>query len=487
MQPGNSGGPVFDNNGYLIGNVSTVLTETQNVGYAIKISYLQKLIESSDENITLPTINSISAFNIANQVKSISPCVPRIVAVEDTMAKQHAESLLAEAELWHSAGFNQKAHEALIESIKKYPTNEAFYLSVMVALDLYRETEDIDYVAEIVYSCNYCIEEDYNSSVCYLILGIVSEYSELFDTAIECYDKALMVDSSNYIALMDRGALYCKLKKYDKAIDDLLTAKLMRNKNNEEYFSHVSFYLALAYLHTANYPKSDYYASEYLQLYPRSTEANYLCAQIKFKMHEYRDCLKFLNNTAVIDVTATSKDEFHVLKGIAYDKLGFTADAYQEFCNSHTLDIARLYYIREFDAVREFDAERIDFDYTSHYNKVYNSPKIDKNKTDIKILAIEATDEKTVVTVEYTNLKYPVYGWYDILPTACIVDTSGEKFRLLTTENCSIDPEKTYIDYRETAKFQLIFEAIPKECHQIDFIESSEESSWNIYGIQLID
>ena len=46
VQPGNSGAPLFDKNGNLIGIINAKHTNAENAGYAIKSSYLLNLIES---------------------------------------------------------------------------------------------------------------------------------------------------------------------------------------------------------------------------------------------------------------------------------------------------------------------------------------------------------------------------------------------------------------------------------------------------------
>ena len=45
IQPGNSGGPLFDNSGNLIALTSSGIPSGENVGYAIKISYLNNLLD----------------------------------------------------------------------------------------------------------------------------------------------------------------------------------------------------------------------------------------------------------------------------------------------------------------------------------------------------------------------------------------------------------------------------------------------------------
>ena len=72
IQPGNSGGPLFDNQGNVIGIVSAKHTGTENVGYAIKTTYLKILTESINQQIALPINNQISNLNLINKVKTVS-------------------------------------------------------------------------------------------------------------------------------------------------------------------------------------------------------------------------------------------------------------------------------------------------------------------------------------------------------------------------------------------------------------------------------
>lgn len=71
VQPGNSGGPMFDNKGNVIGIVVAGVPGAENVGYAIKTSYLQILVESAGLNIKLPSNNTVSTLSLAEKVKRI--------------------------------------------------------------------------------------------------------------------------------------------------------------------------------------------------------------------------------------------------------------------------------------------------------------------------------------------------------------------------------------------------------------------------------
>jgi S1-C subfamily serine protease len=56
VQPGNSGGPLFDKNGFVIGVINAKHTGAENAGYAVKSNILKNLIQSS--NIVYKTFGS---------------------------------------------------------------------------------------------------------------------------------------------------------------------------------------------------------------------------------------------------------------------------------------------------------------------------------------------------------------------------------------------------------------------------------------------
>ena len=70
IQPGNSGGPLFDKKGNIIGVVSAKHSGAENVGYAIKSSYLRNLVESCASTSIIPTNNSVSTLPLTGKVKS---------------------------------------------------------------------------------------------------------------------------------------------------------------------------------------------------------------------------------------------------------------------------------------------------------------------------------------------------------------------------------------------------------------------------------
>ena len=82
VQPGNSGGPLFDSQGNVIGIVSAKLTQAENVGYAIKASYLQNLFDIMSTAPKLQTVNTISTKSLSEKVKVLSNFV-YIILIND--------------------------------------------------------------------------------------------------------------------------------------------------------------------------------------------------------------------------------------------------------------------------------------------------------------------------------------------------------------------------------------------------------------------
>lgn len=75
IQPGNSGGPLFDNSGNLIGINNAKIPFAENVSYAIKVSYLNNLIDQIGDFPGLPEKNTISQLPLTGKIKALSPFV----------------------------------------------------------------------------------------------------------------------------------------------------------------------------------------------------------------------------------------------------------------------------------------------------------------------------------------------------------------------------------------------------------------------------
>lgn len=78
IQPGNSGGALFDKKGHLIGITNAGVMDANNVGYAIKSVYLCNLIDSAPIKINIPTNNELSDKELPEQIKILQKYVAYI-------------------------------------------------------------------------------------------------------------------------------------------------------------------------------------------------------------------------------------------------------------------------------------------------------------------------------------------------------------------------------------------------------------------------
>ena len=75
IQPGNSGGALFDKNGVLVGITNAGVLSAQNVGYAIKATYLKNLIDAAPVYIDLPKGKNLAGRDLTDLVKILSPYI----------------------------------------------------------------------------------------------------------------------------------------------------------------------------------------------------------------------------------------------------------------------------------------------------------------------------------------------------------------------------------------------------------------------------
>lgn len=69
IQPGNSGGPLFDEDGNLIGITSSGIRAADNVGYAIKTSYLMNMFDAMQDYPNLTKTNTILKKKLPEKIK----------------------------------------------------------------------------------------------------------------------------------------------------------------------------------------------------------------------------------------------------------------------------------------------------------------------------------------------------------------------------------------------------------------------------------
>ena len=75
IQPGNSGGPLFDSQGNIIGIINAKLVGAENASYAVKASYLTNLIDLLPNPPRLQTLSLLTGKTLTQQVELVKKFV----------------------------------------------------------------------------------------------------------------------------------------------------------------------------------------------------------------------------------------------------------------------------------------------------------------------------------------------------------------------------------------------------------------------------
>ena len=89
IQPGNSGGPLFDVNGDVVGIVNAKHRQADNASYAIKSPYMRLFIQNSVGGSIIPTNRKMVGWSLISKVKSIKPFVFIIYASTEASESTH--------------------------------------------------------------------------------------------------------------------------------------------------------------------------------------------------------------------------------------------------------------------------------------------------------------------------------------------------------------------------------------------------------------
>ena len=105
VQPGNSGGPLFNDNGELIGIISAKHSDgAENVSYAVKLSYLNDLVASSGERIILIRPSRIARESLSQKCKVVIPCTVMVIADNERDSSPRGDSPSKSGSVFGSAG-----------------------------------------------------------------------------------------------------------------------------------------------------------------------------------------------------------------------------------------------------------------------------------------------------------------------------------------------------------------------------------------------
>lgn len=106
-----------------------------------------------------------------------------------------------------------------------------------------------------------------------------------------------------------------------------------------------------------------------------------------------------------------------------------------------------------------------------------------RGAADTKIRKVIMTNDYTIVEMSWLNERY--FDGYVNIDREAAIYAKNNKYKLLKTEGIAFAPERTNVEFKQTAVFRLYFEPMPKKTISFDLIEN--EKGWQFQGVYLKD
>lgn len=473
VQPGNSGGPMFDGEGNLIGIVVSKITQAENVGYAIKLSNLRNLVESCSDRISFDYTNRISQLPLTEKIKKISPFVYYVKAnavsngiVSNSSGNGDIGSIPKDPDVARDylRAANQmvedkrydEAFDLVKKSVAAYPSKENHYLRAALAVDKF---EVYDMAIE---SAQYCLEQKYNLPQCYQILARAYYAQEKWEESIGMWNKVLDDDRKNVSAYYYRAHAFKEKGDIESALKDF-NAGLKFEGVSDVNFAYFYNDLAYIYMDKGDLQTAERYLNKTLEL--GHSNGNFLDSygELMYKKGNYDECRRYMGAA----ITQGKKNEApwlensYYYRGLANKKLGFDADAYDDL--SKAIELKNEDAEKALNELFESNNQR-----SGKFFNIVRNPSYNKTTSSIfKLKSIESTEESTVL---YFTASAPGGGWcntnYDIY---IIEKNSKNKLYLIDADGIAFAPERTEFK-NNIITFTETFPPIAEDCREIDLI-----------------
>lgn len=497
IQGGNSGGPVFDNDGNVIaiavGGINReILQNIENVNYSVKSPYLINLIESCSESIIIPSSSKLNGLSLPARIKQISPFVVQITAYDDASNtstsniapqssgnKERSDLLYERALEAMKKGNKESAYSDLNTAIRLHPTAEKYYLLGLLAFDFASDTTTNNHFKEdtsiAITSFEYCVNAKYRLKDCTHWLAHCYYISGRYLDAIALYDRLLKEDKRDVVAFLGRAICKDAMGNQDGALRDYFDALDYEGIVDADY-STIHNNIAYIYVQKGNYSLAEKHIAEALK---RSTLINYIWStdgELAYLRSEYSRCLSSMNNAITIGGNDTISLYF---RGMAKEKLGDTWGAYRDLEDAKTLGCKRA----------DLELSKIDISNAvrrEHQRQVVSWPHTRGNIEEVLVKTIILDESYTAITIQISNNEGYRSTRYGISSKTYIkVGEHGTPVPLIHTQNCPIRPKTTTLDAHSLTEFVLYFPAIEVSSHSNIILTEVDENGTEGWGFSI--
>lgn len=238
ISQGSSGGPVFNEEGMVVGVVTFLLMKAQNLNFAMPIdlvNYYSGTKRSLKTKVVEP--ENLTPKKTERKIASFENSSLKITTVESDEAIDSGE----EADHWFRMGVSYgkaNMHKEEIASYKKAvkldPDHAKAYYNLGVAysyLGIYREA--LDFYKEAVR-----LKPDHSET--YYNMGIAYGNLNIYDKAIDAFEQALKIRPGFAVAIYNLGLTYLSAGKKDAALTQYDNLKDIDPTLSEKLFNQIN-------------------------------------------------------------------------------------------------------------------------------------------------------------------------------------------------------------------------------------------------------
>lgn len=351
VQPGNSGGPLFDKNGNILGVINAKHSLAENASYAIKVSYLGNLIELLPQNISLPSVNTLNNKVLTEQVK-IASNFTYLIVINDkgvvsssssngsskkaSTSEQNAAIYYKKAEeLWEKQDF-KGALEQITLSIEASPNYAgSYYFRALVYLYGIRNFDNA--ISDFTKSIQ--MEPDFEGA--YLLRGMAYQRLEKNIEAIKDFSKVISLNKENTDAYFMRALVKSNLNDRQGAISDYDEIIKREKTAKPSIYKMSTVYNNKAYCLVELGKPSDAlpFVTRALELDKSEAYIWDTRGEAYFKLGEYEKCIKDMDKAISID----ESDNSYYIRGLAKIKIGKTVDGCKDLSKAGELGKSEAY------------------------------------------------------------------------------------------------------------------------------------------------
>lgn len=321
VQPGNSGGPLFDKNGNIVGVVRARHKQAENATYAVKIAYLLGMLDLLPDPVLLPATNQLNGKSLPEQVKLASKYVCLLEVTHEDESASDEDEQVTRAMAWLDKAQRsidednfQTALAQIEESLRILPQNpRAYLMRGWVHLYMLKESEAaLNDFSEV-------IEIDPESSVAYFYRGHALWFLDRPAEALLDFNRTLALDAEDVDGYFMRGLILSGKGNYLEAIGNY-NEVLKREKTAEPFafqMEHVYHQKAYCLLQLDK-------ATEALPLLTKALQMNaeigsiwYTRGQAYFKLEQFGNSIKDMTKVLEFDELAAA----YFYRGLSYLQL----------------------------------------------------------------------------------------------------------------------------------------------------------------------